>query len=504
MAEIENGIQTGGEYVQPAPGSAGLNTQMPGQATTVSAAAGATGGIGGDNFIQPDIDQELFKYCSNDTPLMQVALKLKKRKVTSPQVRHYAIDEPRSQAKTTADMAGGQPRGTLQLEGKDQQLFQEWYTIVALGVNGYDNTGENETPGKDLMMLVVDVDGQSGNPVVVALNGPKGNPEDETCNMPAIPAGTTLVLLSTACYETQKEVPPSMIVPQPTDVYCQKRIMNQVISDYFDATKKAIPFQKALIAEAMLQDFYRKTNRSYWAGVKSKISVRTKLGVQTVLTSEGLRYQMRKEIQKSGAWSVDDLIALSKMAYTGEDVPENMTLFAGKNLVESLQKIDFSKHPNIHIQMAQVKELGWEVSRISFTFGSIDIKYEPTLDRLGWANSGALIATDRLVRYVFSNEHKANDKVDGHEATREALITWDCLALKGSCHIWINGEGDSGLGNGVSFTLHNGAEAPTEPVEGMVYYLGDDCPGINKDAMSGQMWQCKDGKWTEYDGTINV
>lgn len=38
--------------IEPTNGSAGLLTQMPGQATTVTAAAEATGGIGAGNFIQ--------------------------------------------------------------------------------------------------------------------------------------------------------------------------------------------------------------------------------------------------------------------------------------------------------------------------------------------------------------------------------------------------------------------------------------------------------------------
>ncbi|MCM1505348.1 MAG: hypothetical protein NC127_09145, partial [Muribaculum sp.] len=77
-------------------GTAGLNTQVPGEATTVSAAAEATGGIAAGNFIEPDIDDELYRFNSDDTPLMNLMLKAKRVKVNSPEVEHFMIDEARS------------------------------------------------------------------------------------------------------------------------------------------------------------------------------------------------------------------------------------------------------------------------------------------------------------------------------------------------------------------------------------------------------------------------
>ena len=86
----EVGLMTGANT--PAPGSAGVQSQLNGQATTVSEVANSTGGIDGGNFIQPDIDEELFAFDAGDTPLMQIMLKAKKVKVESPEVDHFIID----------------------------------------------------------------------------------------------------------------------------------------------------------------------------------------------------------------------------------------------------------------------------------------------------------------------------------------------------------------------------------------------------------------------------
>ena len=82
-------VNVGGQNPTPTPGTAGVQSQVGGAATTVSNVAGATGGIGPGNLVQSDLDQELFKFKSDDTPLMQLMLKAKKVKVSSPEVDHY-------------------------------------------------------------------------------------------------------------------------------------------------------------------------------------------------------------------------------------------------------------------------------------------------------------------------------------------------------------------------------------------------------------------------------
>ena len=146
--------------------------------------------------------------------------------------------------------------------------------------------------------------------------------------------------------------------------------------------------------------------------------------------------------------------------------------------------------------------MGWVVTNLHTVFGDLELKHDPTLDRLKWSNSAFIVAPDRLVHYQYSAEHTTRDRMEGEEATREAMLVWDALALKGSCHVWINGEGETDNTGAVQIHLLDSAEAPSDPVEGAVYYLIQDCPGINKEAVSGQMWQYKSEAWVEYAGDI--
>lgn len=508
MAETVN---VGGKNPQPTPGSAGVNSQVAGAATTVSNVAGATGGIGGGNLIQTDLDTELFNFKSDDTPMMQLMLKARKQKVQSPEVEHYMIDEPRSSMVTIAAVAEGTAQQfVLPLSANDASIPRAYGTLLVKGVDGWAEDGKTKTPGKDLMLFVTGIDNTTNNPIVRAVNGPKNSAAEEYCKTPAIPAGTTLIILSNALYETQKEVEPDLIVPQPSLVYLQKRGMNQIVSDYFDSVKKRIPFSKAVIAEAAITNFKVRGNRTLYAGRKAKFSVNTgRVGVQTIYCTEGVRYQVKKEIQHSGKWTYEQVIALAKMFFTGEDVPKSAICLAGKNFLESIQCIDYSKHPEIQIT-SKVNPVGWTVTNFHTVFGDLEFKHDPTLDRLKWSNSAIIVAPDRLVHYQYAQEHSSKDRIEGEEATRESILVWDALALKGSCHIWINGESATGDGDGnaeaVQFHYWESDAAPTNVEDGAVYYLLGNCAGISASAVQGTLWQAKKNgenvTWSEYAGDV--
>ena len=485
------------------PGSVGLNTQVPGQATTVSGAAEATGGIGAGHFVERDIDQNLLKFYSS-THLYDLALTAKNVPVSSPEVEHYMIDDQRPflTVKTKLEESSA-AQATLPLEARDANFARPYSTLLVPSVAGYAPDGRTRTPGYPLMLLVKGISDETGNPIVHAMNGKKTNPSDEISTVPEIPAGAKAYLLSTALYETQKEVDPDLFLPAPTNVYLQKRGFNNIISDYYEAQKKRIPFTKALIAEQAILNFKRKGNRTFWAGRAGKIKVDTpKVGMQILYTTEGIRWQMKRELRHVGKWTIEDFIALAKMFYTGNDKPESCIALVGKNLLESIQCIDYSKHPEVKISTKEHKA-GWKVTSIETVFGDIDLKYEPVLDELGWSNSGALISLDHLVRYVRTSEKSINEDIEGEEAKRSGLIVWDAVALKGNCHIWVDGEGVTTPMDGIqNIDIWRASTAPKgkDLVVGRIYYLQQPVSEINDTAAEGQMWQWTGTVWKEVRG----
>lgn len=518
-------------------GSAGLQTQVGNQPTTVSGAAAASGGVGAGNLIEVDVDEELFKFSSDDTPIMNLMLKAKKVNVESAEVDHYSIDEP--SAMVTVDSITGTNK--IKLVSADKMKVHAYDVLSVVGVNGYVYSGSsNEETTRPLQLFVTQVN-DDDEFTVKAVNGVKSAATDEYGDLPTssspaasntnyIQAGTKLIILGNALYETQKEVDPDLVLPQPERQYLQKRGMNQIVSDYFESQKKRIPFSKAIIAEAAIRNFKTKGNRTLWISQLGKFRVKAKKtgDMQYIYNTNGVRWQFKREVEHTGKWSYEDFISLAKLFYTGEDVPSSCLVLCGKNFMENIQCIDWSKHPEVKIEVKTNEKLGWKVTAITTVFGEFQFKREPTLDRLGYENCAALLGEDRLVHYQRKAESSFSEKVEGEEATRSGILVWDALCLKGSCHIWVDGNGNETAPGAVEFVLWNGSTGPldSQAEDGKVYVFGENAtiPAVehtedettvtDREAITvytGEMYQYADpvspatwGTWSKYNGVVSA
>lgn len=499
MAEVAVVAATDGATAQP--GNEGLATQVPGAATTVSNAADAGGG-GGDGLIQPDIDDQIFMIGTDETVLDGIMRKAKRKiRATGYEVDHYLIDEKKAFCRTTSAYADASAeQAVLPVSSGDAKMFQECGTVLVRGVNGYSKDGDVEIEGRDLMLYVVGKS-DAGLPIVRAINGRKENKSDEFCIVPTIPAGTKLIFLVNACAETQKEVAPSIVIPTPQTVYLQKMILNQIVSDYFDSQKKRIPFASATVAEAIVKQFRRECNRTLWVGQPSKFRVdRGKMGTQLVYTTEGIRWQFKRQYDHTGAWTFADIIALSKLKHTGQNCSTEALWLCGKGLLEQIQNIDFTKHKDI--TMTQSEVFGFKVTKLVTVFGTFYLKHEPTLDYLDYENSGGIIDLEGLVRYYIKNEEGSEEKIEGEEAKRKCIISINALALKGTSHIWVNGDAENATsGSQVIVSWDNATATPGDPSDGDIILLSVACSAIDG-SKAGELYQYNNGAWTKYSGEI--
>ena len=508
--------------IETSKGTAGLNSQVGNQPTTVSGAAEASGGVNGGNLIQPDIDEQLFRFSSDDTPLMNLMLKAKKVKVKSAEVKHYSIDEPT--AMVTVQSVTGTNK--IQLTTADRMKVHAYDVLSVVGVNGYEYnsnaTGNHDETNRPLQLFVTEVN-DSDEFTVRAINGVKTAATDEYGSLPTssspvssntnyITAGTKLIILGNALYETQKEVDPDLVLPQPELIYLQKRGMNRIVSDYFESQRKEIPFSESIIAEAAIRNFKVKGNRTLWISQPAKFRVKAKKtgDMQYVYNTTGIRWQFKREVEHTGSWTYEDFISLAKLFYTGEDVPNSCLVLCGKNFMESIQSINWSNHPEVKIEV-KTNKLGWQVTAITTVFGEFLFKREPTLDRLGYENCAALIGEDRLVHYQRTAEHSFNENVEGEEAKRSGMIVWDALCLKGSCHTWVDGKGGETAPGATEFILYGGTSSPSSPVAGAVYVLQNNCTltfgsgqsAVSTSALAGEMYKYDSTNgWVRYYGPI--
>jgi hypothetical protein len=417
-------------------GQTGEVESIVGGATTVSNVSEAS------DIIEPDVDEDIVQIASDESVIDTIKRKVKRKvRVTSFEVDHYLIDEkPAVVNVKSANVTAGSTSAVLKFE-EGADLMEPYYTAVVLGVKAY--TGATE----DLVVMCIEKD-TDGNPKVKAVNGQKTNSSDAFGKLPAITGDKQIVLCAPAAYETQKFIAPSTVVPAPERMYLQKQLCNRIVSDYFEAQKKKVPFKDAVIAEAILRQFRLECCRTAWIGAKGKVKVKAldaSLGDQWAYTSQGLRWQFKREedlaIDANGKASFDSLIDIAKEKFTKFASSKTATFVLGKDLLGAIQKTDMTLHKDI--TMSEGTTWGVKCTKLVTVFGTINLVHDPTLDRIGCSWEGGLIDEEGLVRYYMKNEDVKTESVEGEEAKRQIVMTIDCLCLKGYSHMWVKGVKNS-------------------------------------------------------------
>ena len=510
-------------------GSAGLQTQLGGAPTTVSGVQNASGGMG--ELVLPEVDKRIFLFERDKNALMQLMLMAKRVNVNSMEVKHYAIDQG-TPIVTVAGVNGN----IITLVNADKGKVRAYDTLMVKGVKGYDyvvGTGNVKTR-RPLQLFVKSVNNDD-TITCVATNGVKQAVTDQYGSLPTssspasnntnvIVAGTKLVRMANALYETQKWVDPNTIIPVPDDLYLQKRGMTNIVSKYLATQNMEIPYDEAVKAEAQLREFKAAGNRTLLISQQNKMLVRSSMGDdQWDYTTNGVRWQVKRELKHRGKWTAEDIFALVKMYYGGADKPKSGLWLVGEILGLSLQLIDWSGHPEVTMEPYKNETLGWVVTRLHTLFGDLEIKIEETLNDCGYQNSGIIIGEDRLVHYVRSGESNYTEEVLGEEATRNGVLVSDALGLKGNCHVWVDGDDDDDdtAPNADEFRLWGSETAPTSAdlVDGIIYVFakaltlevkdgGTVVQTVTVDAGEAYKYSATDnsnkGGWKKFYGAISA
>ncbi len=486
-------------------GIGGLATQGNGLATTVSNVSEMS-----DSFLENDVDERITEIASDESIIDTIKRRIKRQvRVRSFEVDHYMIDEKRSKAYTNETYTGIKAtRAEIPFSTTgDRKIFQEYFTAICKGVNGYDPTGQIELPGVDLMLFFVGKNATTEAPIAMAVNGPKINASDDYCVVPTIPAGTEVILLSSAAYETQKFIAPSTVVPVPERVYLQKQLCNSIVSDYFEAQRKKVDFGQSQIAEAVLRQFRLESCRTAWVGQPGKFKVQamdSAMGYQWDYFSKGLRWQFKRQYDLSSTITFADLINLSMVKFTGYNCTKRAIWLMGRQLLNDIQKMDISLHKNVTMTSGSVFQL--KCTRIQTVFGEIDLIHDPTLDALGYSNSGGLIDANGLVRYYMKNEDSKSENVEGEEAKRQVVMTIDALCLKGYSHIWVNGAAEKSDIPGAARVTSSATLPATANTNDVVVLTADVTHLVNGEEKlwfpAGCVVTYTGTTWVEYTGEI--
>ena len=220
----------------------------------------------------------------------------KTQKSKSIVVKYYEIGQ--RPIKTTLDEAITATSDGVSHSVKpvNNTVFDFMDTIIFPEIMGYKEDGTRETL-KPLMVRVVAQDNQQ-YPMVIAVNGPKNTQKGNRWDLPAIPKGATMLRLGRAAGEKDVETASYYELPEPSEQYCQRFIMQAEESIIERMSAKALDWDFSKQERIAMDDMRDGMERSGLFGIKSL----TRYGKNgNVYTTGGIYWLAGKDIEL-GTW----------------------------------------------------------------------------------------------------------------------------------------------------------------------------------------------------------
>ena len=388
------------------------------------------------------IDEYIMKYQAHKYALDTDFRKLARRvPVRTKHPRHPVIGEAILEAKLKSAISNSSEKAhdvTLPLYANDVKIFQESTTIRVFGETGYDDKGESN--GKPLMLYVIS--NSAGTVKVVAINGPLNQGETY---VPDIASGTKIRAMATAMSESEVEVAPDNFLPQWRQAYLQKKVCAITKTQFYEKMKKEAAFGGQMVKDAILDTFRRKCTSTLLIGQPGVITKSSpKYGEEYCYFQEGIVTQLQNTYEFTGKPTIEDLVALTRIAFTKYSKSNVAQVYCGSQFLESLEVIDFSSHPEMKMETKR-DDLNVVVKSLTSNFGTLEFKLEFSLDENGMANNAILLPMNEAIHYEYENtsisvDHSKGEGGEVRQASTDYVINDDCLMLTGLNSIFIGAD----------------------------------------------------------------
>ena len=391
-------------------GSAQTANGTNGGSMTVSDGQEAAG-EGGDGLYTRDVDEVVAKINPMSTPLLQITSYAASAEIDSQEFEYWSVGPRVTRTTISGTVAkGAKTSDRFELPIADRGFVTKDDTIRVVGKKGYETDGTTEAK-EDLVLYVINVNEQTGNPVCAVVNGSKA------CgfSMPYALDGTSetiyLIRMGKSCGEMDAQTGRFVNYPEPEIQYTQN-FMFQVEQSTFDKmTTKKVKWDFNDIEEAGIRDMKIAQENTYLFGVKRKIHHSAKENKNQYFTG-GLWWMAGKDIEIGHASATeteadgttakavindDDLVAFAREMFVGSAGNKKKVLLCGSTMLERFGQIQSDK-----FRLKETVDV-WDLtfSRFHTDFGDILVIYDEQLDMNGMSRYGFCIDPEYIKKKVF-------------------------------------------------------------------------------------------------------
>ena len=388
-ADAESGITLAVAAATVAPDGGGV--VVPGAVNTVQLAREE----GGD-LILNDIERKVLKIRPQSTPLLTIGMNANKRSSKSVIHEYYTVDVLPSSTKVKTAVAADDSE-QISLDTDNNKIFSVYETILLKGINGYQEGGVT-VEGE--LVLYITGKASDGKLECVPVNGVKGTTDTTKLNtVPAIAADTEIIRMGRAHNELGLQTSKYAVLPTKKQCFLQTFRTQIEESTLEKMVDKEADWNFSDLEEEAVFDMKRGMNNTFWKGAKRKIQ---NGDGEDVYFTGGVWSQAGKEFVYGTSstnlqLSNDDLIDLSKMAFTGTNSSGSKTFIVGSDLMANLSKIDVDKQI-----VGESTKTKWGITFkiIETNFGNLELIHDESLDSLNMAKCGLIVDANFLHKVV--------------------------------------------------------------------------------------------------------
>lgn len=286
--------------------------------------------------------------------------------------------------------AGGDTTATLSVNN-----INMWtpHCLVKVQNTSYDN-------GQELVLFVQNVNTTNNTISVVSLG------DDGSENIPALAEDDRLTRMGTAFAEGA--VSNTAVIQSPTSDYnyAQKFITSMVYSNWLMMTQLFTNYSFSMVTNLALQDFRYGQEFAFMFGVRAEINpAAISGGTETIRTTGGLTTYIDQVIEYgTGGGNTTiaeaDIVDFTKQMRVGNNGSDTRFLFAGSNMIGSLNKGVMSDSTRF-VQKEYDVVYGLSFTVLYSFFGTINVTYAPLMDQTEYIDRGFLLDMQFIDKFVF-------------------------------------------------------------------------------------------------------
>lgn len=401
------------------------------------------------DLIETDLETVVNEIDPMGTATLSVLNDVQSRKIHGPEFEFYSIGPRVIRTTTDGTVTAGVDRSLLKVA--DPGVFTKDDTIRVVGIKGSDN--------RDLMLIVADIDANTGYPVVYAKNGTGAN----KFGVPTIASGATLIRMGKSCAESAAQTGRAYSTPE-SEKGCVQNFMLQIEETEFNRlTEKRVSWDFDDMVEWNMRDYKVTKQLTILFGIGG-IDRHKAHNLENNYTMLGLWWQAGRDIeighvitdaQGAVVYEADgttpkveidgtDLVAFNKKAFIGNGGSQTKFLVAGCNVVEAFDNIKGKQYENKDI----VTENNLTVQKFKTSFGTINLVYDKLFDVCGMANAAMMIdkAYVRKVEFIGMNKTQLKLKESGqrnsHGVVLQEVIAYYLQYADAHARVWLAGRKD--------------------------------------------------------------